>query len=216
LIANGNALGLQEKVEALLGAEKPQSHTLADLESLLEASGFIPTHPAVSWDTVLNQLGVEMKPDSRKKLMRVLSVDPKVQEKVRDLNLTEAALRSIGTLEVKEQKQLAKELAANPNLVRKVRRIARVVRAGTHTLDEALNEVKGQVSAEEEVQPIAADATPDDERITDQVIRLLESATTAQQSVDSLRAILGNDYLTKMSDAWRDYANEALKIIRAI
>lgn len=154
-----------------------------------------------------------MTPDSRKKLMRVLSVDAKVQEKVQGLGLTEAALRSIGTLEVREQKQLAKELIANPNLTRKVRRIARVVRAGTHTLDEALAEVKGQVSSEES-GPSSAEIVPDDERMTGLVIQLLEAATTAQQSLDGLRDMLGEDYLEKMPEAWRGYADEALNIVR--
>jgi len=213
LIANGDAMGLNEEIESVLGKEQPQTHILADLEDMLQKAGFVSTHPAASWDEVLNHLGVEMTADSRKKLMRVLSVDAKVQEKVRELGLTEAALRSIGTLEVKEQKQLAKELTANPNLTRKVRRIARIVRAGTHTLDEALAEVKGQVSIEE-IEPVSSEVIPDDERMTDLVIRLLEAATTAQQSLDGLREMLGDDYLEKMPEAWRGYADEALKIVR--
>ncbi len=213
LAANGDAMGLKENVEAILEKEQPQTHILADLEDLLLKAGFVSTHPAASWDEVLNRLGVEMTADSRKKLMRVLSVDAKVQEKVRDLGLTEAALRSIGTLEVREQKQLAKELTANPNLTRKVRRIARVVRAGTHTLDEALAEVKGQVASDEH-EPSYSEIIPDDEHMTDLVIRLLEAATTAQQSLDGLREMLGDDYLEKMPEAWRGYADEALKIVR--
>jgi len=215
LAANGDALGLKEQVEAILGKEQPQAHILAELEDLLQNSEFITTHPLKTWDELLNHLGVEMTPDSRKKLMRVLCVDAKVQEKVRDLGLTESALRSIGTLEIKEQKQLAKELVANPDLTRKVRRIARVVRAGTHTMDEALAEVKGQVSAEES-QATPAEIVPDDERMTDLVIHLLEAATTARQSLDGLRDLLGNDYLEKLPEAWRGYTDEALKIIREI
>ena len=215
LIANGDAMGLNEKVEAILGKELLQTHILAELEELLQKADFVSTHPSVSWNEVLNLLGVGMTTDSRKKLMRVLSVDPKVQEKVRDLGLTEAALRSIGMLEVREQNQLAKELTTDPNLTRKVRRIARVVRAGTHTLDEALAEVKGQVSTEEIESP-PTEVIPDDERMTSLVIQLLESATTAQQSVDGLRGMLGDDYLAKMPEAWRGYADEALKIVRKI
>ena len=215
LIANGDALGLNADIERVLGKEQPQAHILEDLDALLSAASFVPTHPLAAWDEVLNQLGVEMTPDSRKKLMRVLSVDAKVQEKVRDLCLTEAALRAIGTLEVKEQKQLAKELNANPNLTRKVRRIARVVRAGTHTLDEALAEVKGLVSAQAG-EASALEILPDDERMTNLVIHLLEAATTAQQSLDGLRDMLGDDYLEKMPDAWRGYADEALLIVRGI
>jgi hypothetical protein len=214
LIANGDAMGLNKEVEGALGKEQPQAHILAELEALLESANFVPTHPSASWDAVLNRLGVEMTADSRKKLMRVLSVDARVQEKVRDLGLTEAALRSIGTLEVREQKQLAKELTANPDLARKVRRIARVVRAGTHTLDEALAEVKGQVSTQA-VEPFS-EVLPDDERMTNLVIHLLEAATTVQQSLDGLRDMLGDGYLEKMPEAWRGYADEALLIVRRI
>ncbi len=215
LVANGDTMGLSAEVESVLGKGQPQAHILDELQTLLDAAGFVLTHPSVSWDEVLNRLGVEMAPDSRKKLMRVLSVDAKVQEKVRDLNLTEAALRSLGTLEAPQQKRLAKELTAHPDLTRKVRRIARVVRAGTHTMEEALAEVKGQVSIEE-VEAASSEPMPDDERMTGLVIQLLESATSAQQSVDGLRGMLGDDYLEKMPEAWRGYADEALKIVRKI
>jgi len=215
LTANGDELELKPRIEEILSKEIPQAHILAELESLLEGSGFAATHPVVTWDEVLNRLGVEMKPASRKKLMRVLAVDPKVQEKVRDLNLTEAALRSIGTLEAGEQKRLAKELNKNPELTRKVRRIARVVRAGTHTLDEALAEAQGQVTAEDE--PNSAQANiPEDERMTSYVIQLLEAATSAQQAADGLRETVGAEYETTLPEAWRMYAEEALKILRAI
>jgi len=212
LVANADAMGLQAQVESILIKEQPQAHALVEMEEVLGHASFIPTHPAVSWDEVLNRLGVEMTPSSRKKLMRVLAVDPQVQEKVRELGLTEAALRSMGTLEVREQKQLAKELTANPELTRKVRRIARVVRAGTHTMDEAVSEARGQVSTPiEEKQSM--NETPEDERITDLVIRLLEAATNAQQANDGLREMLGTEYLKKLPQAWREYAQEALAII---
>jgi ParB/RepB/Spo0J family partition protein len=217
LVANGDALEISQDVEQVLKGVNSQAHILAELEELLERSGFMPTHPPVSWDELLNGLGVEMKPDSRRKLMRVLCVDLMVRESVQHLDLTEAALRSIGGLDVAEQKHLAKELIANPNLVRKVRRISRVVRAGTHTFDEALAEVQGQVALTlEENESVAAEIIPDDERMTGLVIQLLEAATTAQQSVDSLRGLLGDDYLANMPEAWRGYADEALKIVRTI
>jgi len=93
-----------------------------------------------------------------------------------------------------------------------VRRIARVVRAGTHTMDEAVSEARGQVSTlQEEKQSM--NETPEDERITDLVIRLLEAATNAQQANDGLREMLGTEYLKKLPQAWREYAQEALAII---
>ena len=215
LLANADAL----KVDArpILVKEQPQSQTLADLEALLVEAGFTPTHPEVPWDTVLDQLGVEMKADSRKKLMRVLSLAPDVQEQARTLDLTAAALRSLGTLEEEEQRTLIGEVEDAPELGRKVRRIARVVREGTHTLDEAVAEAKGQVSAQPDEAPEAeALKMPDDERVTDQVIALLEAATGAQGAVDELNDLLGSDYLTKLPEAWKEYAREAIAILRLV
>ena len=57
---------------------------------------------------------------------------------------------------------------------------------------------------------------PDDERITNQVIRLLEAATSAQQAVDELRTLLGPDYMNQLPGAWQDYAWEAVQIIQMI
>jgi ParB-like chromosome segregation protein Spo0J len=216
LVVNGDALGLQTEVESILAREQPQTHTLAALELLLEQHAFVSTHPAVSWDETLNQLGVELSPERRKKLMRVLAVDPKVQEKVRDLGLTEAALRSIGSLEIQEQNHLAREIQANPNLIRKVRRIARVVRAGSHSMADAIAEARGQVTPTDPPSGMQTDNQPIDERISDQVIRLLEAATTAQQALGDLHVLLGGQDLKKLPDAWRGYAEEALGIIRSL
>ena len=214
LAANAEALGLAARVNETLEREQSQAQTLAALELLLEQAGFVPTHPEVSWDQVLDGLGVEMKPDSRKKLMRVLSLAPDVQEQARPLHLTEAALRSLGTLEQDDQRQLVAKLAEDPELTRKVRRIARVVREGSHTLDEALAEARGQ-AADNEAQD-SGQLIPDDERVTDQVIRLLEAATSAQQAVDELHSLLGENYLEQLPGTWKDYAREAIQIIQSI
>ncbi len=215
LAANAEQLGLAREVETVLSRGLSQPATLSALETLLQGAGFVPTHPPVSWNKVLDDLGVELKPDSRKKLLRVLALDPQAQETVRPLALTEAALRSIGTLEPDEQRQLAGELAENPELARKTRRIARIVRDGSHSLDEAIAEAKGQVSHEEE--PAATDVSlPEDERASEQVIRLLEAATSARQALDELRALLGENYLQQLPEAWRAYAAEALALLQEL
>jgi ParB-like chromosome segregation protein Spo0J len=215
LIANADALGLIDGVTGLLERELPQTQLLQMLEHVLAGAGFTPTHPAVPWDRVLDKLGVEMTPDSRKKLMRVLSLAPDVQELARPLGLTEAALRSIGTLEEQDQRQLVSALAETPELTRKVRRIARVVREGSHTLDEAIAEARGQTRLDE-AEEVQGESIPEDERITDQVIRLLEAATSAQQAVDELRTLLGPNYTEQLPGAWKDYAAEAIHIMQAI
>jgi hypothetical protein len=221
LCANADALGLHSEVEQVLAHERTQPETIAALEKLLAEAEFTPSRPLVTWDAVLDGLGVEMKPDRRKKLMRVLSLDEQAQATVRNLGLTEAALRSIGTLEPQEQRQLAEELEEDPSLARKVRRIARVVRNGSHTFDEALAEARGKVStSDEDGEDQPADAPvayiPDDEQVTDQVIRLLEAATNARQAVDELKALVGEDFMAQLPDAWREYAREALHIIHSL
>jgi len=215
LLANADALKVNAK--AVLEKEGPGAQTLAELEALLLEAGFVPTHPAVPWDSVLDQLGVEMKADNRKKLMRVLSLAPDVQEQARGLDLTAAALRSLGSLEEEAQRTLVGEVTAEPELGRKVRRIARVVRDGTHSLDEAIAEAKGQVSASTDEPPEpASQPMPEDERVTDQVIALLEAATGAQAAVDELKTLLGPDYLTNLPGAWGEYAREAIAIFQVI
>lgn len=215
LAANATALGQSARVNEILEQAQPQPQTLAALEALLRTAGFVPTHPAVSWDQVLDDLGIELKPDSRKKLMRVLAIAPDVQQQARPLKLTEAALRSIGTLEEPDQRQLVSALAETPELTRKVRRIARVVREGSHSLDQAIAEARGQTDAEA-AHPASEQDIPEDERVTDQVIRLLEAATSAQQAADELRTLLGANYLEELPGAWQDYAREALQMLEMI
>ena len=215
LLANADALNVNTK--AVLEKEQRGAQTLAELDALLLEAGFVPTHPEVPWDSVLDQLSVEMKADNRKKLMRVLSLAPDVQEQARTLDLTAAALRSLGSLEEEDQRTLIGEVADEPELSRKVRRIARVVRDGTHTLDEAVAEAKGQVSAQPDEPPEpTVQVMPEDERVTDQVIALLEAATGAQAAVDELKSLLGPDYLTNLPGAWGEYARDAIAIFQVI
>lgn len=223
LAANAEALGLGEAVERLLAHPTlTQNDLLRSLEELLDSADFHPTHPAVSWEGVLDELGVELKPENRKKLLRVLSLAPEVQEMVRPLGLTSAALRSIGAMEPEQQAQLAQELTQNPDLARKTRRIARVVREGSYSLEEAIAEAKGQVSPllDEDETGMAAEpgenSAEEDARASEQVIQLLEAATQARQAVDNLTQLLGPDFLGQLSPAWRDYAQEALEILNGL
>lgn len=225
LSANAEALGLGEKVERLLSQPTTnQGDLLRGLEDLLASVGFHPSHPAVTWESVLDGLGVALKPENRKKLLRVLSLSPEVQDMVRPLGLTSAALRSIGTMEPEQQAQLAQELTQNPDLARKTRRIARVVREGRYSLDDAIAEAKGQVSSfllpedaagSSSTEP-CENSTEDDARVSEQVIQFLEAANQVRQVADSLTQLLGTDFLPQLSPAWRGYAQEALDILNNI
>ncbi len=226
LIANAIALNLGGRVEEVLSAGYPQAENAEKLETLLHEAGFSPTHPLVTWDETLDRLGVEMKPASRKKLMQLLSIDRQVQQTVNSLGLTEAALRSLGSLPQEEQRNLAEELSQNPELGRKVRRIARVVRDKGETLDAALAEARGIVGgdvenlAEQFPKPetdagAESESAGDDERITDLVIQLLESATATRRCVDELQTLLGERFLPQLPEVWREYASDAVALLQS-
>ena len=141
---NAEALGVQAQAAALLDQEQPLTETLTGLERLLAEAGFASSHPAVSWDATLDSLGVALDRERRKKLMQVLGVAPELQGQIRTLDMTEASLRALAKLEPEDQKRLVEEIAENPDLAHKVRRISHAVRTQDYNLDDALAEAQGQ------------------------------------------------------------------------
>jgi len=212
LAANAQGMGLTGEAAAILGQEQSPPQTLAALLALLEANGFTPTRPAVLWDELLAQLGLDISPEQRKKLIRLLGLDNQVQEQARALDLTPAALRSLATLEPADQQRLASELAVDPGLTRKVRRIARTVREGTHTLDQALAEVRGQVFLEHdhaEAQP-PQPVFPADDQVGDRVVELLDALSQVSQALNSLG---GNT--NALPAPWDEYVQDALQSLQS-
>jgi ParB-like chromosome segregation protein Spo0J len=148
LLANADARGMGDAARALLEEawERASSgyETLRGLERMLLASGWVPERPDVSWKAHLDDLGISMAPWERKRKLRLLNIEPALQERLRELDITEAALRSLGTLEPGDQQKVVEALTANPGLARKVRRIARARRDGFYdTIEDALAEVQG-------------------------------------------------------------------------
>ncbi len=148
--ANAEALGVQPQAAALLDQEQPLTETLTGLEGLLAEAGFVPSHPAVSWDETLDGLGIALDKERRKKLMQVLGVAPELQGQIRQLDMTEASLRALAKLEPEDQKRLVEEIAENPDLAHKVRRISHAVRTQAYNLDDALAEAQGRPTEGEE------------------------------------------------------------------
>ena len=212
LAANAQSIGLGEEAAAILGQEQSPPQTLAALQACLDSHGFLPTRPTVPWEALLAQLGLDIHPESRKKLLRLLALDSQVQEQARNLDLTEAALRSLGTLEAADQQRLAAELEQDPGLARKVRRIARTVREGTHSLDQALAEVRGQVlmAGEEEAphQEAAVFGNPADDQVGDQVVDLLDALNQVRQALETLST---THDLADLPTPWDAYVQEALE-----
>ncbi len=192
LAANADALGLREQAEEILSQERPLVELLPQLETLLDGHGFTPTAPAVTWGAVLDELGVEMSPARRKKLLRVLAIPQDVQKTLRETPVTEAAVRAIGTLDEDAQRQVAAAIQEDPALARKARRIARAVRDQDYSVDEALAEARGQY-----IPPMEATPYPDahqaafdnDQTITDAVLRVLEEANIFLDALDTLRKL---------------------------
>jgi ParB-like chromosome segregation protein Spo0J len=228
LSANAEASGMGDEARAILGQATPPGKTLASLQSALENNGFSPTHPAITWEEILARLGLDLDPERRKKLLGVLNVEASVQEQVRTLEVTEAGLRAIGSLDPENQQRLVKEIAEDPALARKVRRIARVVRDGTYTLDDALAEARGLVPGENQAEdPIlpdpVAEGTQDpvnsddlllDDRPMSAAMELLEIANRLSTALATLSEVSGNN-LTALPQPWGEYAREAIDLIRA-
>jgi ParB/RepB/Spo0J family partition protein len=214
LNANAEALELAAAAREILKRDQPPLDTLMQLTTLLEEVGFAPTHPAVSWDVVLDQLGIELNPFSRKKLLAVLAIEPGVQKQVRSLHITEAALRSLGQLEPEDQATLVGEMIENPDLTRRVRRISHAVRQHGYGIGAAIAEAQGKVVHDNhpEQEPIGADDFFADDTM-DTVLQLLEAANQVTAAVQSLDTLLAGGRLTELPTPWSEYAVESLQLI---
>jgi len=215
LSANAEALGLSEPLQKIfLDTVADQTAILHSLEDLLAKNGFLPTRPAVTWDDVLNELGIELKPENRKKLLRVLALEPEAQEVARSVGLSAAALRSIGTLAPEQQIQIAQELSENPGLARKTRRIARVVRDGKYSMDDALAEAKGEEPSNKRIFDDTGDETESGVGLF--IVQLLDAVSQAQQAMDALKKILGESDSEQMSSSlidWKFHIESASEIL---
>ena len=158
LLANADARGVGSEARSLLQEAWDQSSSgydiIRSLERLLRESGWVKDRPDVSWKAHLDDLGISMAPWERKRKLRLLNIDPSLQEQLRELDITEAALQSLGTLEPDDQKKVVEALVANPSLAHKVRRVARARRDGFYTcIEDALAEVQGMSRPESQYPP---------------------------------------------------------------
>ena len=228
LAANAEEMELGEQVRSILAEEQPPNRTLEKLQAFMEQSGFTPTCPAVLWDDLLDRLGVSLNMENRKKLLGVLSVDTRLQEQVRTLDVTAAGLRAIGRLDADDQKRLVEEIAKDPDLGQRVRRIARTVHEGTRTLDEALAEARGEAtipgaSDEPGKEASAAESAPDatgsappsvDDQVMQSVVALLELANKVDGSIRSLKEQTTGEGFASLPSPWNEYATSAVEILR--
>lgn len=188
LLANAEAMGLD--VSPVLG-ERPPVDALPEVEKWLRERGFKPSTPVVTWDEVLDELGVAMKQERRKKLLRVLKLPQDVQQVLRQTPVTEAGLRAIGTLEEEQQRALAEAIEEEPELAPKVRRIARAMRDEGYSLEEALAEARGEYAESEEEKKQREESlevgAAADGRLVDTVIALMDAASAIGEALERLR-----------------------------
>ncbi len=217
LLANARALGVEDEAEALLAEPRPPVAALPEIEALLAAHGFKPTAPPVTWDQVLDGMGVAMSPSRRKKLLRVLAIPQDVQETLRRTPVTEAAVRAIGTLNEDAQRQIAAAIAEEPDLARRARRIARAIRDQGYSVEEALAEARGEWLAADEAPEPHADAPlepayANDQAITEAVMAFMDAANALMAALHTLRE-LAPDVLD-IPDPWRGFYQNALTTLQ--
>jgi len=216
LLANAEALGLHKQVQALMAQQQPLGETLPQLEGLLNKNGFKPTAPPVTWDTVLNGLGVAMTPDRRRKLLRILAIPQDVQEQLRQLPVTEAAARALVNLEEDDLRKVVDAIQDNPDLARRARRIASAIRQHGYGVDEALAEARGEIvemppaGAGEQAQPPQA-AFAGDQAAIDAVMRFLETANQVTAALEAVRAAAPQTL--DIPEPWRGYFQNTLEMI---
>jgi ParB-like chromosome segregation protein Spo0J len=216
LVANARELGAKEGAEAIL-ADPGSSvlDALPKLEQLLVEVGFTPTAPARTWEQVLDELGVAMSADRRRKLLRVLAIPQDVQVKLQEIEISEAAVRALGRLEEDQQREVTEHLLEKPELARRVRRIARAVGEQEYSVEEAVAEAEGRIiggeeSEDEELHPPLS--FEDDQAVADAVLRFLENANQLVASLSLLQKEAPS--LLDIPEPWRAYYQQSLAMLR--
>jgi hypothetical protein len=187
---------------------------------VLVARGFVPPRPAVTWCDVLTALGIDLSPAARKRLVRLVSVDPTIQVQAHDLQLSAAAMGAIGTLSAADQQRLLAEVAADHQLARKARRIARTVRDQGYSLDQAVVEARGQVLLPTAGAGPMADAAPTalagevSADVAAAIYQLVNVAGDLTGVTEDLRVQLGPASLATLPEPYNLFAAEALDLIR--
>jgi ParB-like chromosome segregation protein Spo0J len=216
LIANAKAMNLEKGAEGILVKEKTILATLPKLEIFLDKAGFKPTAPAVTWDQALDELGVAMSPDRRKKLLRVLAVAQDVQESLQEITISEAAVRALGKLEEDQQREVTEHLLENPDLARSVRRIARAVNEQDYSIEEAIAEAEGRtlnVEIDEEGEPYEDELLFEgDQAVADAVLVFLENANQVVAALNQVRESAPD--LLDIPEPWRAYYQQSLAMLR--
>ncbi len=223
---NAQALAIPEKtLTALLAEEVPSGVMARGLENLLTAHGFDPTAPPVTWDELLDGFGLAFDAARRRHLRQVLDVTLPVQTRLRTLavELSEAHLRALATLEPETQLRLGEALAAHPALVRKIGGMVHAVRGHGYTLEEALTEAQATLldtlheHAEEE-ETFEGTSAPEGEgynvALAEKVLGVMESLQTWRQALKTLLVDIRPLTLHTLPSPWQLLLRDALQETR--
>ncbi|HEX2912268.1 MAG TPA: ParB N-terminal domain-containing protein [Chloroflexia bacterium] len=161
-----------------------------------------------------------------------LDLPPDLAEELDALNLSDAAIRAIATLDdLQDQRRLVEMLRQYPHLAGKLRRIVGLVRDEGWPLSEALDEALGWVNGQP-VDPGAGagesgagagsmsaagnGAAPADNRSREELLlegmqSLMEAVNSLGESLELLRAASDDGLVTGLVDPWAAYTLDELK-----
>jgi ParB/RepB/Spo0J family partition protein len=226
LLANAEAVGLSDKARRVMGADKPLLETLADLTRLTD-SKWQPADPPVTWRQALDRLGIAREKGARIHLMRLLRVEADLHGDIRQLNLTAAATRAVGTLAPEHQRLLIGTLNEHPALVAQVTGLCNEARKHTYSKDlrEALDVALGKTQKPtvagkpkygfsaapkplaEPVKPRPADG------VEDAVSQLTAAVSALTRSLKRARELGGGD-VAGLPAPWNEDALAAVQLAR--
>jgi hypothetical protein len=212
LLANAQALGLEEQALGLMKKERPLADLLPGLERLLEKNGFKPTAPAVTWERTLDELGVDMTPARRKKLLRVLSMSSQAQETLRQLPVTEAATRALARLDEGDLMKVAEAIQENPDLARRARRMARAIYQQGYSPEDAIAESSGMPAPDSQPERVEPPKFAGDQAAREAALTFLDAANTLLAALEAVRRIAPQTL--DLPDPWRGYFQNALDAVR--
>lgn len=193
LYANAVALGSQAEAQAILAQGLPPIATLTALTELLKDTSFVPTRPAIPQKQVLEAMGLAADADKCRRLLQVLALDGEMLSAVRDLDMTEAAIRCLGRFPADQQRILVAEIQALPGLAQQVRSMWGSISKLKMPFDEVLESAKRKVHRIEEVKEQPVEALPDASVLED-IDTLVEQVESASyESVEVANAEVSID-----------------------
>jgi hypothetical protein len=225
---NAVAVGCEAAATAVLLAAPAGDlgDKIAPLQQVLDAAGWQPTHPPVTWQTVLDRHGIEMSPAARKRLLAVLNVDPALRPVVQEQGLSPSSIRALGRLPPPAQHQVVAAVQEMPQVAGKIKRISRVVGRKGYSVEEALDEARGPYgngAADPRAQPgtpaTAREAAPRpsgavSEQTQADVTDLLGMGNRLAASLARLQHAAGGQPPTALPAPWGDYVRTGLAVIR--